>query len=182
MQTILFLVLISVTSIWEQSIENKFSKAFDYISHKDTTKYVLLEAGESKYPFNIMISDSLVPMEFSSFVSEIAKEKGLDAGNSQESSRVLRILDSLQQEDKVNSFSPIYDEQLRELSQQSSNTFILFFSRPRENQLSAELFHVHGKEKSYNAIAQFNRSVLYLFDFNSRNQIEKVYVTTPRYN
>jgi hypothetical protein len=165
-----------LVNIKVQYLDNKYCKAFEYINSIDTIKYKLTTL-QNIQSFKISVYDSLIPLDISSFFEDILEENKIK----DEKSRKI-LLDSLLAIDRSTSFQPTFVDGLSKLAREKSTDFMLFFSKPYKNMLLAELFPLYESRKSYNDIQRYNRSVLYMFYFGPRNQIEKVIVTYPQYD
>ena len=173
----IFFTLLLFGCMPQEQLDVKYRKAFEYIETTDTIKYVLCDSLQKSKTFQISIYDSIVPMEISSFFEHIAKENHV-----KDSENMVILLDSLITMDKKRWFQPIFVDGLSKLSDDRKSEFILFFSKPFNNTLLAELFPTYGSQRNYEDIRRFNKSVLYLFYFGPDNRIEKVLVTCPLYD
>ena len=147
-------------------IDEKYKIAFDYIKSSQAKNNYFNK------DYSIMVSDSVVFMEISSFFDEIKIMKNKNEGFDQE-----QLLDSLLYYDKTNYFKTFSLRGLKNLSTSNKSKLILFFSKPVGNILMAELIYNYNSFRSYRKITTLNRSIMFLFYFDNNNNIEKVLTT-----
>jgi len=163
----IFLLLLSLLACHKQiDIDEKYKIAFDYIKSSQAKNNYFNK------DYSIMVSDSVVFMEISSFFDEIKIMKNKNEGFDQE-----QLLDSLLYYDKTNYFKTFSLRGLKNLSTSNKSKLILFFSKPVGNILMAELIYNYNSFRSYRKITTLNRSIMFLFYFDNNNNIEKVLTT-----
>ena len=166
-------ILITLTAVGCKAQNNesvdqnaiKYQKAYEYIMATDTVEQL-------KQP--IRVSDTLAPIQIAYFVDEL---KGDDTDE-------VKLLDSLNRLDFARNHDGIYSSVLAStIDSDTSSTLTLYFSRIYGNRLLAELVDNRGlTQASYKRVTSFNRSLVFLFEFDESNDIAEVYRKEMQYN
>lgn len=154
-----------------------FKEAFDYI--KSSSKAQKFLEGQTEAEIDcIVVSDQVVFLEITSFFEQFAdNEEQIDNNTGSQ------LLDSLEAIDKKRKFETYSDKKLKELTNCKESNAILFFSRPFDQQLMAELFYNRQRDNSpsYSNVSRFNESLMFLISFNESGSIEEVKTTNVIY-
>lgn len=179
------LMFISIYSLFSLHVANsdsldiKFKKAYDFISTSEIIQQELLNNYKNVDDLRIGVSDEIVSLPYSFFYKEIF-QYGLFDGEKTEA----HIRDSLIAFDYQNQFEPYDCKKLNRLSKDRNDKpeLILYFSKVIGRSLLAEIFIGENPEKAYKSQKMFNRSVLFLFYFDEKNEIEHVFTRSLLYN
>jgi len=147
-----------------------YKAAYTWIASSESARYYMRTCDST---MSIVVSDSMVPLELTSFFDQLA------IGIRVEGKKAL--LDSLQLLDKTSWFDVTWMPALRSITNGKDGPFTLFFSRLRGNILLAELFHDPSRRGSYRELARLSRSILFLLEFDELKRINKTLTTSPQY-
>ena len=145
-----------------ERMDEHYSIAFNYIKG--------LPELESKC---LYVSDTIVHLDLTNFWEELSKE-------TENKEALLFKLDSIDNSRKLDDY---YMSSLRNLNEQSDCNYTLFFSEVYENILLAEVLDNKGNlNANHYQLTAFNNSKIFLFKFNEKKEIVKVYSKELQYD
>lgn len=147
---------------------NMYKVAFEYIKNDS------VNINKSIY-----IADSIVFMNIDSFWDKIAEYPQKNSFK-----YALIVSDSLKVLDKEREFITFYSKQMyKAFRKHKKGEYNLFFSKIFDNTLVAEIMKNNGKpHESKDEMEWFKQSYLYLFYFDNKGKIIKVYRSWRQYN
>ena len=149
------------TSI-NESMDEYYNTAFNYIKN--------LSELESKC---LSVSDTIVHLDLTNFWEELSEEM-------ENKEALLFKLDSIDNSRKLNDY---FMSSLRNLNAQSDCNYTLFFSEVYENILLAEALDNKGNlSANHYQLTAFNNSKIFLFKFNEKKEIVRVYSKKLQYD
>lgn len=155
----------------QSALDEKYKKALSYIQTVEATRKFCREIGIVDSLACISVSDSVVFLDNFFFLDDIIKYE-----YKERVSHLRALRDSLITAEYRRSFRTFFLPSLNDLAPCRDARVILFFSKPYRNTLTAELLPYDGSKKSFLSIAQFNRSLGFLFYFTAQDSIEKVFI------
>jgi hypothetical protein len=166
--TLLFLLNCTTN---QAALDEKYKKAYSYVQTAEATRKFSREIRIVDSLACIAVSDSVVFLDNFFFLDDIIEYeyKG-------RVSNLRALRDSLITAEYRRSFSTFFLPSLSDLASCRNARMILFFSKPDRNTLTAELLPYDGSKKSFLSIAQFNRSLGFLFYFTPQDSIETVFI------
>jgi len=180
MMFLLFTLIIAGTGCNHTSDSNQtrlYKKAFNYVKSSVKAQIFLKEQTDADIGC-ITVSDQVVFLEITSFFEHFAGNKEMNNNTGSQ------LLDSLESIDRKRSFESYRDEKLKEMADCKKSNAILFFSKPFNGQLMAELFYNQKSDQSpsYSNVSRFNESLMFLFSFDKSGSIEEVKTTKIIYD
>ncbi|MGF1671546.1 MAG: hypothetical protein ACFCU6_13955 [Balneolaceae bacterium] len=157
------------------SIEKKYREAFNHIKNSDSSLSYFNENFDSNIEC-IKVSDQIVFMEIANFF-DFFKQRLHHMSD-------IEVLDSLEAIDKNRYFESYTNRTLTMLSDCKEIKALLFFTKPFDDKLLAELFVVDKNQEvlKYDDLTLFNESLMYLFFFDDTESIKEVVTTNIIYN
>lgn len=157
---IILMVLIFNSCMGQKSINTYYETAYKYLYNLPDLK------GNTMY-----LSDTIVHINLSIFFEELSE------GNAK---TVFLKLDSL---DKARHTKNNFLPKLQNLTSDSTSKYTLFFSEIIDSVLLAEVVENKGlKNGNYEQLTAFNKSLIFLFLFDNKKQINKVYRKEMQYD
>ena len=163
------------------SLDQRYVVAMDYIKRSLRTEEFLRGVDIVQVDNGIKVSNQVVFIPYYYFGEEIFSEDYALDSISYEDERLISIWDSLSAVDENRRFETYEDENMHALSESSDSNLIVFFSRPYNNTLAAELYVNLLGQDDYEAVSHTNKSLSFLFKFEDAS-IDRVYVTTLDHN
>jgi len=156
-------------------VEDRYLKIYSYIigskEVKSLVKEFLGENTTNDSLLNIIVSDTIYIIPLYSSTNDAINYEYADKSNDEKR----HIKDSLFHAGNKISEQSVYDDRINSIPKPKNPRFILFYINPQKNKIEALLYPVKGDERSLQKTCGFTQAIAFLFYFDTREEIVKVF-------
>lgn len=174
---LIFLSCLYSCTLQQDNMDNKYQSAYNYILSSEQAKAFFDDVVPQEGKLPLVVSDQIVNMDYTPFYRDIYS-RGLYTGDKSKT----ELLDSLIVFDNREKFESFKMEELNKFNTLKNPKLILFFSKPQNNTLSAELLVGNDIAKPCEEYRFFNRGIRYLIYFDEDDKVKDVFTKEWHYN